>query len=56
MQTIAAAGAEPFIAFKVSGPCKYSALWSRLYHFFATERTSTWPTTTKRSNVEARAR
>jgi transposase len=54
LKTIVAAGAEPFIPFKVNaGPCRYSALWSRLYHYFAMNREDFMAHYHKRSNVEA---
>jgi transposase len=54
MKAIVAAGAEPFIPFKVNaGPCKYSALWNRLYHYFAMNREEFLAHYHKRSNVEA---
>ena len=53
MNTIVACGAEPFIPFKVNaGPCRYSALWSRLYHYFAMNREDFLAHYHKRSNVE----
>jgi transposase len=53
-KTIVALGAEPFIPFKVNAkPCAYSALWSRLYHYFAMNREEFLASYHKRSNVEA---
>jgi transposase len=53
-KTIVAVGAEPFIPFKVNAkPCAYSALWSRLYHYFAMNREDFLAHYHKRSNVEA---
>lgn len=53
-KTIVAVGAEPFIPFKVNAkPCQYSALWSRLYHYFAMNREDFLAHYHKRSNVES---
>jgi len=54
LKTIAALGAEPFIPFKTNAiPCKYSALWNRLFHYFCMNRDEFLTHYHKRSNVES---
>jgi transposase len=54
MNTVAAHGATPFFAFRTNAvPCKYSALWSRLFHYFCMNRDEYLSHYHKRSNVEA---
>jgi transposase len=53
IETIAAAGATPFIAFKSSATGASGGLWEKMFHFFSFDREEFLAKYHKRSNVES---